>query len=75
VRWVAPSVGVATVTAVFALALRWVLLRTGSTSPIALVAALAVVAILVVPVVWMAGLTAAERVDAANTLRRATRAG
>ena len=75
VRWVAPSVGVAGVTAVFALALRWVLLRTGSTSPIALVAALALVAILVVPIVWMAGLTAAERVDAANTVRRAMRAG
>ena len=74
VRWVAPSVGVALITAAFALGLRWVLLRSGSSSPIALLATLAVVAVLAIPLVWVAGLTAAERVDAANTLRRAMRA-
>jgi len=71
VRWVAPSIGVALVTAAFALSLRWALLRSGSSSPIALIATLAVVAVLAIPLVWVAGLTAAERVDAANTLRRA----
>ena len=49
-------------------------MRSGSSSPIALLATLAVVAVLAIPFVWVAGLTAAERVDAANTLRRAMRA-
>jgi len=72
--WIAPAVAVAAAATAIALALRWMLLRTGSSSPVALIATLGVLAVVLLPIVWVAGLTAAERGSAASALRRVMRA-
>jgi hypothetical protein len=70
-RWVAPSFAAAALTGAIAVGLRWFLLRTGSSSPSALALTLLTLAIMVIPIVWVVGLTATERVGAVTTLRRA----